>query len=31
MTSEGLWSVHFGRFRIALLDERDASVRMVRS
>jgi transposase InsO family protein len=29
--SDGLWSVHFGRFRIALLDERDASVKMVRT
>jgi transposase InsO family protein len=28
---DGVWSVHFSRFRIAVLDERDGSVRMVRT
>jgi transposase InsO family protein len=28
--ADGVWSVHFSRFRIAVLDERDGSVRMVR-
>lgn len=30
-TDDGVWSVHFSRFRIAVLDERDGSVRMVRT
>ena len=29
--TDGLWSVHFSRFEIATLDERDGSVRMMRT
>lgn len=29
--TDGVWSVHFSRFEIAILDERDGNVRMVRT
>jgi hypothetical protein len=30
-STDGVWNIYFSRFRIAVLDERDASVRMVRT